>query len=267
MFPPRQKDRLFFVVDVTFPSPSHGIRHVPSFALDFPRFVLDVDNLTGYSFRSLVLKSTNRPVSVNSVTGETVITEGKNGKIEGSFNVTRLLKLHTTNSPINVSLNARSDFPKKPTVVSLISTNGLLQSNISLSTNSSSGTGGHFRVYTYTSNAVLNVSFSASPPDSHLVLHGSTRNAPARVALDPAFEGGFLLQTTQFRPTLHVTPGVKDPTGQGRQREVNDRVVAGRAVIGNVSWVPHGKHPQPEAERRAGWASVSSRNAPVTLAL
>ena len=87
------------------------------------------------------------------------------------------------------------------------------------------------------------------------------------MALDPAFEGGFLLQTTQFRPTLHVTPDVKDPTGRGRQRKVNDRVVAGRAVIGNVSWVPHGgKYPQPEAER-AGWASVSSRNAPVTLIL
>ena len=67
LFPPRLKSRLFFVVDVTFPSPSpsHGIRHVPSFALDFPRFVLDVDNLSGYSFRSLALKSTNRPVSVN----------------------------------------------------------------------------------------------------------------------------------------------------------------------------------------------------------
>lgn len=87
------------------------------------------------------------------------------------------------------------------------------------------------------------------------------------MALDPAFEGSFLLQATQFRPTLHVTPGVKDPTGQGRQREVNDGVVAGRAVIGNVSWVPHRKHPQLEAERRAGWVSLSSRNAPVTLVL
>lgn len=64
-FPPRQKNRLFFVVDVMFPSPSHGIRHVPSFALDFPRFALDVDNLPGYSFSSFALKSTNRPISVN----------------------------------------------------------------------------------------------------------------------------------------------------------------------------------------------------------
>lgn len=65
LFPPRPKNRLFFVVDVTFPSPSHGIRHVPSFALDFRRFVLDVDNLSGYSFRTLALKSSNRPVFVN----------------------------------------------------------------------------------------------------------------------------------------------------------------------------------------------------------
>jgi hypothetical protein len=67
LFPPRPKNILFFVVDVTFPSPSssHGIRHVPSFVLDFRRFVLDVDNLSGYSFRTLALKSSNRPVSVN----------------------------------------------------------------------------------------------------------------------------------------------------------------------------------------------------------
>jgi hypothetical protein len=85
------------------------------------------------------------------------------------------------------------------------------------------------------------------------------------LALHPAFEGGFLLQTTQFHPTLHLTPGVEDPTGHGRQRKVNDRVVAGRAVIGNVSWVPPGK--SPKAESAGGWASVCSRNAPVTLVL
>lgn len=84
------------------------------------------------------------------------------------------------------------------------------------------------------------------------------------MALHPAFEGGFLLQTTQFRPILHVTPDVEDPTGRGRRRKVNDRVVAGRAVIGNVSWVPPGKHPEGE---RASWASVISHNAPVTLVL
>lgn len=111
------------------------------------------------------------------------------------------------------------------------------------------------------------MTFSASPPDSQLAFRGSTRNAPARVALHPAFEGGFLLQTTQFRPTLHVTPGIKDPTGRGRQLKVNDRVVAGRAVIGNVSWVSPGKHPQAKESESPGWASVSSRNALVTLVL
>jgi hypothetical protein len=112
----------------------------------------------------------------------------------------------------------------------------------------------------------LSVSFSSGPPESRLVFDGSTRNAPARVALDPAFEGGFLLQTTQFRPTVHLTPGVEDPTGRGRQRKMNDRVVGGRAVIGNVSWVPPGKYPQARPEGPS-WASVSSRNAPVTLVL
>lgn len=142
-----------------------------------------------------------------------------------------------------------------------------LKSDVSLSTNSSSGTGGDFRVYAHTSNAALNVSFSASPPDSHLVFEGSTKNAPARAELDAAFEGGFLLRTTQFHPTLHVSPGVKDPTGQGRVRKVKDRVVAGRAMIGNVSWVPPAEDQLVDADARAGWASVVTRNAPVTLVL
>lgn len=110
----------------------------------------------------------------------------------------------------------------------------------------------------------MSVLFSSGPPNSRLAFDGYTRNAPGRVALDPAFEGGFLLQTTQFYPTLHVTPGVEDPTGRGRQRKVNHRVVAGRAVIGNVSWVPPEKRPESE---KASWASVISRNAPVTLVL
>jgi hypothetical protein len=51
---------------------------------------------------------------------------------------------------------------------------------------------------------------------------------------------------------------------------VHDRIVAGRVVIGNVSWVPSSEsesESQAEVERRGGWASVSSRDAPVTLVL
>ncbi len=142
-----------------------------------------------------------------------------------------------------------------------------LDSNLSLSTNSSSGAGGDFRVYTHTSNAPLDVSISVSPPDSHLVFEGSTKNAPARVALPAAFEGGFLLQTTHFHPTLHVSPDVKDPAGRGRLRKVDERVIAGRAVIGNVSWVPPGDRPWVDADARAGWASIVTHNAPVMLVL
>lgn len=218
--------------------------------------------------------------------------EGKNGKIEGSFNATRLLALTTTNGPIDVSLDVHNTLPKEPTVVVLKSSNGsaqnltffypshcnnacvplsFLSSVVSLSTNSSSGTGGDFRVCTHTSNAALDVSFTASPPDSRLVFEASTKNAPARAVLDAAFEGGFLLRTTQFHPTLHVSPGVKDPTGHGRVRKVDHRAVAGRAMIGNVSWVPPAERQladaDVDADAKAGWVSVVTRNAPVTLAL
>jgi hypothetical protein len=59
-----------------------------------------------------------------SATSDIITVEGKNVKIEGSFNVTRFLKLSTTNSPIDVSLDVHSNLPSKPTVVVLKSSNG-----------------------------------------------------------------------------------------------------------------------------------------------
>ncbi|KAI0302893.1 hypothetical protein B0F90DRAFT_180798 [Multifurca ochricompacta] len=309
--PPRRKDSLFFVVDVTFPSPEQGRppRHFPTFAVDTPEFELDVNDLSSFRFDAFTLKSTNRPITVTvssfniiiihksqlfifmalphirprtdnyaafnqSVVGDSIIVEGQNGEIGGSFNATAFLKLSTTNGPINVSLDANNTAPSKPTVVSLKSTNGPLNSTISLSTNSSTGTGGYFRVYAHTTNAPLTLSFSkkTAPPDSRLVLDATTENAPTHVSLYPAFEGGFLLQTTRFRPTLLYEEGdggiIKDPAGRGRERNVNVRVVAGRAIIGNVSWVvPSGEHVQEGANSSAGWVSVFTRNAPATLVL
>jgi hypothetical protein len=125
-------------------------------------------------------------------------------------------------------------------------------------------------VRTHTANAPLDVYITKSPPDSRLHFEGATKNAPASAALPAPFQGGFLLQTSHFRPALHVSPHVKDPAGRGRVRKVKDRVVAGRAMIGNVSWVP----PAPvvslvdtDADKAAGWASVISLNAPVRLVL
>jgi hypothetical protein len=194
------------------------------------------------------------------------------------------LILSTTNGPIYASVEAHGNLPSKPTVVSLKTANrsgrpalpypypltrihiirSPLTANISLYTNSSSGTGGCFRVYTHTRNAPLTVSIPTSPPDSRLVFDGATRNAPAHVALPAAFEGGFLLRTTHFHPVLHVSPGVKDPAGRGRERRVHGHAVAGRAVIGNVSWVPPGEPPQADG---SGWASIGTHNAPVALIL
>ena len=143
LIPPRRKNRLFFDVDVTLPSSTHHPRHLASFAVDTPRFGLDVEDLSGYSFDAFALKSTNRPVRVTvscplpivfrtslnlflkqSATSDIITVEGKNAKIEGSFNVTRFLKLSTTNSPIDVSLDIHNNLPSKPTVAVLKSSNG-----------------------------------------------------------------------------------------------------------------------------------------------
>jgi len=64
LIPPRRKNSLFFDVDVTLPSSTHHPRHLASFAVDTPRFGLDVGDLSGYRFDAFVLKSTNHPVTV-----------------------------------------------------------------------------------------------------------------------------------------------------------------------------------------------------------
>jgi hypothetical protein len=63
--PKKKKDRLFFVVDVTFPkSPGHTIRDVSSFTIDLPKFSLHVDDLSTYKFGAFILQSTNSPITV-----------------------------------------------------------------------------------------------------------------------------------------------------------------------------------------------------------
>lgn len=64
LIPPRRKNGLFFDVDVTLPSSAHLPHHLASFAVDTPRFGLDVGDLSGYSFDAFALKSTNHPVTV-----------------------------------------------------------------------------------------------------------------------------------------------------------------------------------------------------------
>lgn len=62
--PPKEKDKLFFIVNVTFPSPTYGVWHLPDFTIDVPEFALEVDDLSAFDFDAFTLKSTNSPITV-----------------------------------------------------------------------------------------------------------------------------------------------------------------------------------------------------------
>jgi len=233
--PPKKKEKPFFVINVTLPSPMHGVSHLPGFTIDVPEFALEVDDLSTFDFDALTLKSTNNPINVKSVVGQAVVVEGKSGKISGSFNATRLLALSTTNGAIEASAQAHNAQPDKPTALSLRTTNGALHANISLPSNASSH--GNFHISAQTTNAPLALAFS-SPDDKRPVLlrlDAATRNAPAHVALPPAFEGRFLLRTTRFRPEIREAPA----RVAGLARRLSARTVGGHwhAVFGDASSV------------------------------
>lgn len=266
--PLRQKEKIIFVVDVVLPSPpKYDVSHLPGFTIDAPDFTLEIDDLSAFYFNAVTLKSTNSPITVQSVAGQSIVVEGKNGKISGLFNATQLLALSTTNNAIKTFAHAHNAHPGQPTVVSLKTANGALHANISLSSNTPSSLS-NFRVSAHTTNAPLTLALSS--PDArpvNLRLDATTSNAPVHVELPPAFEGRFLLRTTRFRPELHEAPRVS-----GRARRVSTSTMAGHAVFGNVSLVPPDgggalKHGEGVTDVDMGWASVSTCEAPATLVL
>ena len=52
------------VVNVTFPSPTSGVWHLPDFTINMPEFALEIDDLSAFDFDAFTLKSTNNPITV-----------------------------------------------------------------------------------------------------------------------------------------------------------------------------------------------------------
>ena len=103
---------------------------------------------------------------------------------------------------------------------------------------------------------------NVSPPDSILHLSAGTSNSPAHVLLAPAYEGTFSVGTSLFSPVVDRSTRKEDPSGRGRERNINVRNVRGGVVEGAVSWEPS------ELPRGgAGEVSLRTSNSPVTLIL
>lgn len=104
---------------------------------------------------------------------------------------------------------------------------------------------GRFRVFASTNNSPVNVTVLESPVNGRLHVEAKTRNAPALLELDSAFEGSFAAHTTNAEPALNFKEGVEDPAGEQRERFVETSYVSPGRTGGSVAWgKPLGNHPK-----------------------
>ncbi|KAI0067598.1 hypothetical protein BV25DRAFT_1794551 [Artomyces pyxidatus] len=279
----RRRDILQFVVTVTLPSGGPK-PFISAFETSLHLFKHTFKDLSPIEFGSVSLRTSNMPmyfdVSIFSIVARHVDARSSNGPIIGEFNTSSHLELRTSNSPIKVVVGALHDTKERPTDVVLSTTNGhvqrlltntgkanpLLSSAISailsLFSTASDEAGGAFNVAARSTNSPVEVVTVDSPADSILHLAISTTNSPVRATLHPAYEGTFVLSTTNFIPIVKQDEGVEDPTGRGRERNVQVKSVRNRVLNGEVTWIP-----SEHEGGTAGSVSLRTTNSPAVLTL
>ncbi|KAI9511484.1 hypothetical protein F5148DRAFT_1373789 [Russula earlei] len=269
---------LRFVVQVELPTRGDAVRYVPSFRVDMPLFAMTMGNLSAFRFGDVALKSSNSPVAVERVVANALTIRAMNGAIKGNFNTTDSLTIVTTNGPVSVRVGAENGGSEKSTNVLIQTSNALvlslkslfdllsnplrlIEADISLTSKSSSGTGGTFNIRTHTSNGPINIVYDDSPVDSILNFDAQSTNAPVGVTLHQAYEGAFSLETTNSKAVLDRSRHVEDPSGQGRGRMVTTNSVKTQFVNGKIAWFPSSR------DRRAGSVDIGTTNAFVKLSI
>jgi len=256
------RDGLRFVIEVQLPTSRDVVHYLPSFEAELPNFALNMDDISAFRFGDVSLKSTNSHIKVRGAIANTFNVHSTNGGISGAFNTTNSLTIATTNSPVAVKIGAVNEKSEPPTSVSLRTTNGPIKADVSLISNSSSGTGGTFSVCAHTTNSPIDVVYDHSPVDSFLKFNALSTNSPVRAVLHRAYEGTFALSTTNARAVLDRLPDVEDPSGQGRERSVTTRSSSvGKYISGRVEWVPSSHYDQ------AGSVNIATTNDKITLTL
>jgi hypothetical protein len=121
--------------------------------------------------------------------------------------------------------------------------------------------GGSFEAVTSTTNGQLNVDFPAAPVDSILKFVGKTSNAGVSVSLNPAYEGSFLLKTSNAKPQINPDKNVVDPSGRNRKRSLDIKEKGKSAAFGKVFW------DDDAIDLKAGSVVIRTSNANIDLNL
>ena len=126
-----------------------------------------------------------------------------------------------------------------------------------------------FKLTTKTSNALINMTFTASPARHSLHWEASTSNGPVHATLDGAYQGDIYLATSPYTPPfVRINENARDPEHMGRQRVVRLDHAANLhrpgTVEGTVRW---GSDSEGDKEKGGakGSVEITTSNASITL--
>ncbi|KIP08916.1 hypothetical protein PHLGIDRAFT_103532, partial [Phlebiopsis gigantea 11061_1 CR5-6] len=208
-----------FIVDVHLPASSSGPLEINDFKTDTPLFYHTVSDLSkSVYFKSLSIHTSNTGIKAKSIAAKTANLRTSNSAIFGNFSVHDSLELKSSNGPIVANVTLFSSDKNKATGLSLQTSNAHIQSNVSLIAETKDITGGKFDVVARSSNGPVDVKFVTAPVDSVLHADVHTSNSPARLTLDPTYEGSFSLHTGAWFPTTvqQLNEDEEDPAGKDR---------------------------------------------------
>ncbi|KAI0330439.1 hypothetical protein GY45DRAFT_1336876 [Cubamyces sp. BRFM 1775] len=240
---PRRERQLHFHVHLRLPtSPSGSTLSVNKLSTNLPLFSHHLSELADtVLFKSIDLRSTNAPMTADSVNADVAALRAMNGKIEGSFTSSTTLDLTTDNAPIRVHVNLINHDERNGTVLRMNSRNGDIKASVELETAGDhlDLAGGAFRVQAMTYNGPVELAFTSAPANSLLNASAVSSNAPVRVLAHPTFEGTFELHSSWYTPpSLVQNKSVEDPLGWGRKRDTQISRMEKGAIRGKTAWTP-----------------------------
>ncbi|PPR03988.1 hypothetical protein CVT24_008307 [Panaeolus cyanescens] len=183
--------------------------------IDMDNTRLQFGNISTHPFRNVDLRTTNRDMDIKSVIGESVYITTSHVDIKGKFQVSDSLSINSAVSGIDIEVIA-SGSPFRQPRITLSTSDRPLIANLSLTSESTTETGGMFDVAVSAMNGPLDIKFATQPLDSKLKLAASSTNYRPSVLLNTAYEGSF--DVYGHNPTLRCDSTIADPTGRNRPR-------------------------------------------------
>ena len=226
-------------VTITIP---HGALQLPTLHSVFPGLAQHIgDVFDGVTFGRVTL--VGKDVAVDTITSsKAVLVTGGGQPIKGSFNVSESLSIVARASPIIVNVTMfSSPSSGEPTVLDIVNNNAPIFSTISLLLNPTANEArihnGFFAISQVTSQAAINSIVTSQPLDSTVRFTAISKNADVAAAFPPAYQGRFSLVANRHgKSILKADPDVKDPSGEGRERYIEERDIFGHIVTGFVGW-------------------------------